>query len=66
METLLTKENPEIPNLLKSINDNGIDPDSLIIGLKAKERELKEKGRFLSLMNWDLRLYFVVTEYLIK
>ncbi|ALO28655.1 polymerase [Lone star tick rhabdovirus] len=66
MDTLLTEQNPNIPQFLKEINDLGIEQNSLIIGLKAKERELKDKGRFFSLMSWKLRLYFVVTEYLIK
>ncbi|AJR28336.1 polymerase [Muir Springs virus] len=64
--TLLEKENPNIKEFLQRINDHGLDEDDLIIGLKAKERELKDKGRFFSLMSWNIRLYFVITEYLIK
>ncbi|AJR28545.1 polymerase [Bahia Grande virus] len=64
--TLLEKENPNIKEFLQKINDEGLDDDDLIIGLKAKERELKDKGRFFSLMSWNIRLYFVITEYLIK
>ena len=48
------------------INKNGISPEHLLIGLKAKERELKRIGRFFSLMSWVVREYFVSTEYLIK
>ncbi|WPV62771.1 MAG: RNA-dependent RNA polymerase [Wufeng shrew rhabdovirus 1] len=55
-----------IPEFLLSINDNGLEKDDLIIGLKGKEREVKRVGRFFSLMSWKLRLYFVITEYLIK
>ncbi|KAL4704145.1 hypothetical protein ACJJTC_012961 [Scirpophaga incertulas] len=33
---------------------------------KAKKREIKPDGRFYSLMSWEMREYFVVTEYLIK
>ncbi|ADB88761.1 RNA polymerase, partial [Durham virus] len=51
---------------LSRINDVGLDRESLCIGLRAKERELKRQGRFFALMSWELREYFVVTEYLIK
>nr|AMK09265.1 RNA-dependent RNA polymerase [Drosophila algonquin sigmavirus] len=54
------------PEFLRKVNDEGLDDDSLIIGLKAKEREIKKYGRFYALMSWELREYFVVTEYLIK
>ncbi|QBQ65046.1 polymerase [Xinjiang tick rhabdovirus] len=66
METLLTEETVDIPKFLRNIDENGLEWDDLVIGLKAKERELKRKGRFFSLMSWNLRLYFVITEYLIK
>jgi hypothetical protein len=48
------------------INDKGLSLNNLIIGLRPKERESKVEGRFFALMSWNLRLYFVVTEYLIK
>ncbi len=48
------------------INDKGLSLNNLIIGLRAKERESKVEGRFFAMMFWNLRLYFVVTEYLIK
>ncbi|KAH6941978.1 hypothetical protein HPB50_026275 [Hyalomma asiaticum] len=48
------------------VNDFGLDPNDLIIGLKPKEREVKNEGRFFALMSWKLREYFVITEYLIK
>lgn len=54
------------PVFLKQVNDIGLHPNDLIIGLKAKERELKKKGRFFALMSWKLREYFVFTEFLIK
>lgn len=38
----------------------------MVIGLKAKERELKRIGRIFSLMSWKLHEHFVITEYLIK
>lgn len=48
------------------MNDQGLDIEDLIIGLRGKEREIKRIGRFFSLMSWKLRDYFVITEYLIK
>nr|AXF38754.1 MAG: RNA-dependent RNA polymerase [Shelduck rhabdovirus] len=54
------------PEFLKRVDEQGLSDDSLIIGLRAKERELKTQGRFFALMSWELREYFVVTEYLIK
>ena len=48
------------------INDKGLSLNNLIIGLRAKERDSKVEGRFFAMMSWNLRLYFVVTEYLIK
>ncbi len=47
------------------INDKGLSLNNLIIGLRAKERDSKVEGRFFAMMSWNLRLYFVVTEYLI-
>ncbi|AJR28438.1 polymerase [Sena Madureira virus] len=66
LTTLLHTENINWIDFLKKINDEGFDVNDLIIGLRAKERELKEGGRFFALMSWVLRNYFVVTEYLIK
>ncbi|AJR28515.1 polymerase [Mosqueiro virus] len=66
LQTLLEKPETNWVEFLKRINDYGLDLDSLIIGLKAKEREMKRVGRFFSLMSWELREYFVYTEYLIK
>ncbi|QQP18749.1 RNA-dependent RNA polymerase [Soybean thrips rhabdo-like virus 1] len=66
LNTLLSK-NIQSPNeLLKDVAENGIPDDDLIIGLREKERELKRKGRFFTLMSWKLRDYIVLTEYLIK
>jgi hypothetical protein len=47
------------------VNDKGLSLNDFIIGLGAKERDSKVEGRFFA-MSWNLRLYFVVTEYLIK
>ncbi|AJG39126.1 RNA-dependent RNA polymerase [Shayang Fly Virus 2] len=64
--TLLMKPARNWPAFLKQIDEEGLDLNALIIGLKEKEREIKINGRFFSLMSWDLRDYFVITEYLIK
>ncbi|AMK09271.1 RNA-dependent RNA polymerase [Ceratitis capitata sigmavirus] len=66
LSSLLSEPSTEWPKFLKKVNDCGIDEDHLIIGLKAKERELKTIGRFFALMSWQIRDYFVMTEYLIK
>lgn len=66
LHTALFESDLDIPQFLEMINNIGLETNSLIIGLKAKEREVKRVGRFFSLMSWKLRLYFVITEYLIK
>uniref|UniRef100_A0AAU7KZY9 Replicase n=2 Tax=unclassified Sigmavirus TaxID=1802944 RepID=A0AAU7KZY9_9RHAB len=66
LSSLLSQPATEWPKFLKRVNDEGISEDQLIIGLKAKERELKREGRFFALMSWEIRDYFVMTEYLIK
>jgi len=48
------------------LNDEGLSLNDLIIGLRFKEYESKAEGRFFAMMSWNLRLYFVVTENLIK
>ncbi|DAZ90802.1 TPA_asm: polyprotein [Ribes virus 1] len=50
---------------LQGINDEGLDEDSLIIGMYEKEREIKIKARMFSLMSENMRMYFVLTEELI-
>ncbi|AJG05826.1 RNA-dependent RNA polymerase L [Bivens Arm virus] len=66
LNTLLETENVNWPEFLKSVNEFGLPPEDLVIGLKPKEREMKRTGRFFSLMTWNLRNYFVMTELLIK
>ncbi|AJR28479.1 polymerase [Landjia virus] len=66
LQSLLEKPETNWKEFLQQINDFGLDLEDLIIGLKAKEREMKRIGRFFSLMSWKLREYFVYTEYLIK
>lgn len=66
LKTLLSTKEEPWGEFLQRISDNGLDIEDLVIGLKGKEREVKIKGRFYSLMSWKLRQYFVITEYLIK
>ncbi|UYL95545.1 MAG: RNA-dependent RNA polymerase [Nanning Rhabd tick virus 1] len=66
LQTALERPQRDLKKFLQSVNDEGLPWDSLVIGLKGKEREIKKVGRFFSLMSWDLREYFVSTEYLIK
>ncbi|WPV62778.1 MAG: RNA-dependent RNA polymerase [Wufeng bat tupavirus 2] len=51
---------------LLQVDQEGLPYNALCIGLRPKERELKRCGRFFALMSWELREYFVFTEYLIK
>ncbi|AJG39212.1 RNA-dependent RNA polymerase [Wuhan Louse Fly Virus 10] len=66
LSTLLESPSTNWPEFLQRINDFGISIEHLVIGLKEKERELKIGGRFFALMSWEIRDYFVMTEYLIK
>lgn len=66
LDTLLHTESTNWPEFLTQINNIVLTDNDLIIGLKAKEREIKWKGRFFALMSWSLREYFVFSEYLIK
>ncbi|APG78857.1 RNA-dependent RNA polymerase [Xinzhou nematode virus 4] len=66
LKTALEVEGVDILQFLSDIDVNGLAQDDLVIGLKGKEREVKRVGRYFSLMSWNLRLYFVLTEFLIK
>ncbi|AIY25916.1 RNA-dependent RNA polymerase [Lepeophtheirus salmonis rhabdovirus 127] len=66
LKTLLEEPATDWKNFFQNIDENGIDKDHLMIGLRGKEREMKPVGRFFALMTWRLREYFVSTEYLIK
>nr|WAD86856.1 polymerase [Bimbo virus] len=66
LDTLIRTDFTYWKNFLKEIDENGLEDKWLVIGLKAKERELKIIGRYFALLSWKLREYFVITEYLIK
>nr|UZT55171.1 polymerase [Barur virus] len=66
LDTLLHTPSTNWPGFLEKVDREGLDEEDLVIGLKAKEREVKKYGRFFALMSWALREYFVITEYLIK
>ncbi|APG78850.1 RNA-dependent RNA polymerase [Xinzhou dimarhabdovirus virus 1] len=66
LRTALYTPGVNVREFLSEINENGLSKEDLVIGLKGKEREVKRTGRYFSLMSWNLRLYFVITEYLIK
>nr|QRW41849.1 MAG: RNA-dependent RNA polymerase [Merida virus] len=66
LESFIQKPATNWKEFLERINREGLDLEHLAIALSAKEREIKDIGRFFALMTWELREYFVVTEYLIK
>lgn len=66
MDTMRKKPQKDYNLFLRDVAENGLSVEALIIGQNAKEKELKEQGRYFALMSWDMREYFVATEYLIK
>ncbi|WPV62782.1 MAG: RNA-dependent RNA polymerase [Jingmen bat rhabdovirus 2] len=66
VESYLRTPHIDAIGFLKEVDRKGIKKEYLIIVLKEKERELKKKGRFFSMMTFVLRLYFVSTEWLIE
>ncbi len=65
LETALHTKCGHLKEFCQMLNDEGLSLNDLIIGLRSKEHESKVEGRFFAMMSWNLRLYFVVTEYLI-
>ncbi|AIB06812.1 L protein [Fox fecal rhabdovirus] len=67
LQSTLSYAEIDVNKFLDSIDstENGLSNDDLVILLREKERELKVKGRFFSLMTYKLRTYFTATEYLI-
>ena len=52
--------------IVERYSKNGVLEDDLILALTVKEKELNDLGRMFVACGWDLRLYFVISEYLIK
>ncbi|DAF42296.1 TPA_asm: L [Asclepias syriaca virus 2] len=61
----LKKQTVRVKDFLEDIDAHGIDENSRIIGLYPKEREIKIKARFFSLMSYNLRMYVTITEELL-
>ncbi|DAZ90798.1 TPA_asm: polyprotein [Raphanus virus 1] len=62
----LMSESIRCKEFLNEVDQNGLDEDSLIIGMYEKEREIKIKARMFSLMSEKMRMYFVLTEEMIS
>lgn len=52
--------------IIDEINNNGFQTEDLVIGLIAKERELKIKPRLFAILTLIGRFYFVITEELVS
>ncbi|QYF49879.1 MAG: putative RNA-dependent RNA polymerase [Alphanucleorhabdovirus xinjianensis] len=65
LKTLNTPMTP-MRDFLHDINVNSLDDKYCIIGIYAKERELKVDPRFFSLMSHELRLFVTATEELLN
>ncbi|UHR49895.1 MAG: RNA-dependent RNA polymerase [Hangzhou rhabdovirus 1] len=57
------KHDPEL--FLKEIDQHGFPANEKSIGVKEKERELKEAARLFGLMTFSKRMYIVLTEALL-
>lgn len=68
VESFLDTPDIDVLSYLREIDvrEEGIDQKYLLICLREKERELKKKGRFFSLMTFRLRLYFTATEFILE
>uniref|UniRef100_A0AAU7E0X0 RNA-directed RNA polymerase n=1 Tax=Sambucus betanucleorhabdovirus 1 TaxID=3141829 RepID=A0AAU7E0X0_9RHAB len=58
----LSEQTLRLKNFLGAIDNDGIPENDRIIGLYPKERELKTKARFFSLMSYKMRMYVTATE----
>ncbi|DAF42302.1 TPA_asm: L [Plectranthus aromaticus virus 1] len=61
----LSEQTMKLKNYLMKVDEVGILEDDRIIGLYPKERELKTKARFFSLMSYNMRMYITATEELL-
>ncbi|DAF42355.1 TPA_asm: L [Trachyspermum ammi virus 1] len=62
----LTRHSESCENFLVRVNDVGLTPDELIIGLYQKEREVNETPRMFAVMGHSNRNYVVTTESMIS
>ncbi|UYL94379.1 MAG: putative RNA-dependent RNA polymerase [Enontekio merhavirus] len=65
LESYLSREATNVKEFVERVDREGLSEEALVILLRAKEREQRIAGRFFAMMGWDLREYFVITEYLI-
>ncbi|KAL7675705.1 hypothetical protein ACOME3_001973 [Neoechinorhynchus agilis] len=63
---MLKEEKFEFLNFLHKIDLYGFDEDDIVIGLRAKEREMKIQGRYFSLMSPNMIIYFVASPLIIS
>lgn len=61
----LSQDHPQLSEVLRELDDKGIDKEYLTLGVTPKERELKTKARLFSLIPMTLKFYFGGTEKLI-
>ncbi|UTQ50565.1 MAG: RNA-dependent RNA polymerase [Betanucleorhabdovirus picridis] len=61
----LGEQTYKIKDFLSCVDKDGLNTDDLIIGLYPKEREMKIKARFFSLMSYVMRMYVTITEELL-
>ncbi|DBA08166.1 TPA_asm: RNA-dependent RNA polymerase [birds-foot trefoil-associated virus] len=61
----LSEQTVRLKNYLLNIDQHGLAEEDRIIGLYPKERELKTKARFFSLMSYNMRMYVTATEELL-
>nr|CEJ95723.1 RNA directed RNA Polymerase [Eggplant mottled dwarf virus] len=65
LKTIMTPLGP-MREFLERVGANGLENKYLMIGIYPKERELKIKPRFFSLMTHEFRLYVTSTEGLLN
>lgn len=61
----LSEQTYRLKEYLWGIDATGLPTDDCIIGLYPKEREMKTKARFFSLMSYNMRMYITATEELL-
>ncbi|APG78663.1 RNA-dependent RNA polymerase [Beihai barnacle virus 7] len=56
---------PSVSEIVRSFAGETLDRESLLIGLREKEREVNEYARLFGLMTLPMRMYFVLTEQML-